>query len=238
MMLLKILKRRKIESKTILIFTASSQGCKEFYRSVYRSLDHLPKFGFSEVISNSTSTALLFFRSNWRISFQVYTESRSIAVLFIIATLYVRPTSYIRAFAEVFDISSISVSVHWYWCHHLLAWNRSVSCCRIYAFIVTLLPQWLFPLTYFSSTGRATAVVNTVFALRTMPLVDGDTPCASIEEDLPGYVRPKKTNSSLLHSSSFQRRRDVLAYFLALIFIGQFVAVGEWYFCLLCWRAV
>ncbi|VDO44615.1 unnamed protein product [Haemonchus placei] len=62
-----------------------------------------------------------------------------------------------------------------------------------------------------------------------MPSVnDADAPCASTEEDLPGYVRSKKPNSSMIcSSSSIRQRRDLLTYLVVIFLIGELVAVGE-----------
>ncbi|XGW31371.1 hypothetical protein V3C99_009942 [Haemonchus contortus] len=60
-----------------------------------------------------------------------------------------------------------------------------------------------------------------------MPSVnDADTPCASTVEDLPGYVRSKEPNSSMIcSSSSIRQRRDLLTYLVVIFLIGELVAV-------------
>ncbi|KAK5983200.1 hypothetical protein GCK32_018794 [Trichostrongylus colubriformis] len=58
-----------------------------------------------------------------------------------------------------------------------------------------------------------------------MPSMNDDAPCASTEEDLPGYVRSKKSHSSVICSSSFRQRRDLLTYLLVIFLLGQLVAV-------------
>ncbi|WKY04199.1 hypothetical protein Q1695_005297 [Nippostrongylus brasiliensis] len=54
----------------------------------------------------------------------------------------------------------------------------------------------------------------------------GCPPCASTEEDLPGYVRPKKSALTLTTASS-QPRHSIFAYLLVMVFVAQITAVGE-----------
>ncbi|KAK6748477.1 hypothetical protein RB195_001226 [Necator americanus] len=51
--------------------------------------------------------------------------------------------------------------------------------------------------------------------------MEDKAPCASIEEDLPGFIRRKKNSSTLLTSTSLRVRHDIFTIFIMIFLIGR-----------------